>query len=289
MLVLINYYQFLSSRLFKLKNTPKEVSRYLRKVLFERNINVKKAFEDAELEFSLYTMYNRAGASMFGNLKFTEKFNEIYGDLSTEDIKLLDNFILLRRTVAIDTNFDNREESRPEHPDHKNIDGVKTATNKESALSTLEDYKDLLGDELYNKIYNSSDKYFKAFSDILKYKYENGLINKETYELYKDYNYSPRKFLQFMFGTSISEESKLTTNNFYQRGLALSKDELSKIQSGSTKGLFVDSAKLLHAAMIATEVRVASNLALKTLYNEAIPANLDFVKKLNTRSIKMVQ
>jgi hypothetical protein len=264
----------------KFKNTPKEVSRYLRKVLFERNINVKKAFEDAELEFSLYTMYNRAGASMFGNLKFTEKFNEIYGDLSTEDIKLLDNFILLRRTVAIDTNFDNREEPRPEHPDHKNIDGVKTATNKESALSTLEDYKDLLGDELYNKIYNSSDRYFKAFSDILKYKYDNGLINKETYELYKDYNYSPRKFLQFMFGTSISEESKLTTNNFYQRGLALSKDELSKIQSGSTKGLFVDSAKLLHAAMIATEVRVASNLALKTLYNEAIPANLDFVKEV---------
>jgi len=264
----------------KFKNTPKEVSRYLRKVLFERNINVKKAFEDAELEFSLYTMYNKAGASMFGNLKFTEKFNEIYRDLNTEDIKLLDNFILLRRTVAIDTNFDNREESRPEHPDHKNIDGVKTATNKESALSTLEDYKDLLGDELYNKIYNLSDKYFKAFSDILKYKYENGLVNKETYELYKDYNYSPRKFLQFMFGTSISEESKLTTNNFYQRGLALSKDELSKIQSGSTKGLFVDSAKLLHAAMIATEVRVASNLALKTLYNEAIPANLDFVKEV---------
>lgn len=264
----------------KFKNTPKEVSRYLRKVLFERNINVKKAFEDAELEFSLYTMYNKAGASMFGNLKFTEKFNEIYGKLSAEEIKLLDNFILLRRTVAIDTNFDNREESRPEHPDHKNIDGVKTATNKESALSTLEDYKDLLGDELYNKIYNSSDKYFKAFSDILKYKYDNGLINKETYELYKDYNYSPRKFLQFMFGTSISEESKLTTNNFYQRGLALSKDELSKIQSGSTKGLFVDSAKLLHAAMIATEVRVASNLALKTLYNEAIPANLDFVKEV---------
>jgi hypothetical protein len=264
----------------KFKNTPKEVSRYLRKLLFERNINVKKAFEDAKLEFSLYTMYNKAGASMFGNLKFTEKFNEIYGDLSAEEIKLLDNFILLRRTVAIDTNFDNRKESRPEHPDHKDIDGVKTATNKESALSALEDYKDLLGVELYNKIYNSSDKYFKAFSDILKYKYENGLINKETYELYKDYNYSPRKFLQFMFGTSISEESKLTSNNFYQRGLALSKDELSKIQSGSTKGLFVDSAKLLHAAMIATEVRVASNLALKTLYNEGIPANLDFVKEV---------
>lgn len=264
----------------KFKNTPKEVSRYLRKLLFERNINIKKALEDANLEFSLYTMYNKAGASMFGNLKFTEKFNEIYGNLSAEEVKLLDNFILLRRTIAIDTNFDNRKEARPEHPDHKNIDGVKTTTNKESALLALEDYKDLLGTELYDKIYNSSDKYFKAFSDILKYKYENGLINKETYELYKDYNYSPRKFLQFMFGTSISEESKLTTNNFYQRGLALSKDELSKIQSGSTKGLFVDSAKLLHAAMIATEVRVASNLALKTLYNEAIPENLDFVKEV---------
>lgn len=266
--------------LAKFKNTPQEVSRYVRKLLFERNINVKKAMQDANLEFSLYTMYNKAGASMFGNLKFTEKFNEIYGKLSPEEIKLVDNFVFLRRVVAIDTNFDNRNIARPKHTSHKNIDGVKTITNKESALATLADYKDLLGQELYDKIYTSSDGYFKAFSDILKYKYDNGLINKETYELYKDYNYSPRKFLEFIFGTSISEESELSSNNFYQRGLALSKEELSKIKDGSSEEILADSAKLLHAAMIAAEVRVASNLALKTLYNEAIPANLEFVKEV---------
>ena len=266
--------------LAKFKNTPQEVSRYVRKLLFERNINVKKALEDARLEFSLYTMYNKAGASMFGNLKFTEKFNEIYGNLTAEEIKLVDNFVFLRRVVAIDTNFDNRNIARPKHTSHKNIDGIKSTTNKESALATLADYKDLLGQELYDKIYQSSDSYFKAFSDILKYKYDNGLINKETYELYKDYNYSPRKFLEFVFGTSISEEAELSSNNFYQRGLALSKDELASIKDGSNEEIFADSAKLLHAAMIATEVRVASNLALKTLYNEGIPANLEFVKEV---------
>lgn len=266
--------------LAKFKNTPQEVSRYVRKLLFERNINIKKALEDARLEFSLYTMYNKAGASMFGNLKFTEKFNEIYGNLTPEEIKLVDNFVFLRRVVAIDSNFDNRNIQRPKHTSHKDIDGVKTTTNKESALATLADYKDLLGQELYDKIYQSSDAYFKAFSDILKYKYDNGLINKETYELYKDYNYSPRKFLEFIFGTSISEEAELSSNNFYQRGLALSKEELSKIKDGSSEEILADSAKLLHAAMIAAEVRVASNLALKTLYNEAIPANLEFVKEV---------
>lgn len=266
--------------LAKFKNTPQEVSRYVRKLLFERNINIKKALEDARLEFSLYTMYNKAGASMFGNLKFTEKFNEIYGNLTAEEIKLVDNFVFLRRVVAIDTNFDNRNIARPKHTSHKNIDGVKSTTNKESALATLADYKDLLGQQLYDKIYQSSDSYFKAFSDILKYKYDNGLINKETYELYKDYNYSPRKFLEFVFGTSISEEAELSSNNFYQRGLALSKDELASIKDGSNEEIFADSAKLLHAAMIATEVRVASNLALKTLYNEGIPANLEFVKEV---------
>ena len=266
--------------LAKFKDTPQEVSRYVRKLLFERNINVKKAMQDAKLEFSLYTMYNKAGASMFGNLKFTELYNEIYGKLSPEEIKLVDNFVFLRRVVAIDTNFDNRNVARPKHTSIKNIDGAKTTTNKESALAALADYKDLLGAELYNKIYQSSDSYFKAFSNILKYKYDNGLINKETYELYKDYNYSPRKFLEFVFGTSISEEAELSPNNFYQRGLALSKQELASIKDGSNEEIFADSAKLLHAAMIATEVRVASNLALKTLYNEGIPANLDFVKEV---------
>lgn len=263
----------------KNKNTIGEISRYVRKLLFERNINIKKAMQDAELEFSLYTMYNKAGASMFGNLKFTEEFNKIYGDLSAEEIKLLDNFVFLRRVVAIDTNFDNRGVERPKHSAHNNIDGAKTVTTKETALATLEDYKDFLGDTLYEKIYNASDNYFKAFSNILKYKYDNGLINRETYELYKDYNYSPRKFLKFVFGTSIGEEA-LSPNNFYQRGLALSKQELKNIENGSDEGILVDSAKLLHAAMIATEVRVASNLALKTLYQEAIPRNLDFVKEV---------
>jgi hypothetical protein len=263
----------------KNKNSFKEVSRYIRKLIFERNINIKKAMQDAELEFSLYTMYNKAGASMFGNLKFTETFNEIYGDLSQEEIKLLDNFVFLRRVVAIDTNFDNRKEDRPKHTAHNNIDGINTVTTKESALSTLEDYKDLLGDELYDKVYSASDKYFNAFSNILKYKYENGLISKDTYELYKDYNYSPRKFLKFVFGNSIGEEA-LSPNNFYQRGLSLSANEIKNIKDGADTGILVDSVKLLHAAMIATEVRVASNLALKTLYQEAIPQNLDFVKEV---------
>jgi hypothetical protein len=263
----------------KNKNSFKEVSRYIRKLIFERNINIKKAMQDAELEFSLYTMYNKAGASMFGNLKFSQTFNDIYGNLSQEEIKLLDNFVFLRRVVAIDNNFDNRQEKRPKHTAHNNIDGVKTVTTRESAMSTLEDYKDLLGDEVYDKVYSASDKYFNAFSNILKYKYDNGLISEETYELYKDYNYSPRKFLKFMFGTSIGEEA-LSPNSFYQRGLALSANEIKNIKDGADTGILVDSIKLLHAAMIATEVRVASNLALKTLYQEAIPQNLDFVKEV---------
>jgi hypothetical protein len=263
----------------KNKNTWGEVSRYVRKLLSERNINIKKAMQDSELEFSLYSMYNKAGASMFGNLKFTEQFTKIYGNLSPEEIKLLDNFVFLRRVIAIEDNFDRRGEEKPKHPMHLNIDGVRTVTTKETAVATLNDYMDYLDLEVYDKVYTASDEYFKAFSDILKYKYENGLIDKDTYELYKNYNYSPRIFLEHIFGTSIGEEA-LSPNNFYQRGLNLSTPELKKIKDGSDTGIMVNSAKLLHAAMIATEVRVASNFALKTLYEEAIPRNLDFVKEV---------
>jgi hypothetical protein len=300
---------FEQKRKFDIKKFPTEVQKWL----FDRQINIRRALKDADMEFSLYALVNKAGASPLANFKFQEVFKDVYGGLSKEQISRLDDFVFLRRVIALDSNFDNqknlinkkirdlielrkiaetkeelnainkeindlselrKEKDRPLHPVHTTAGGKEVATNKESAEKTLEDYKKSLGEEEYNKMYDRSNRYFKAFSNLLKYKYENGQITKEEYDMYKDYNYSPRRFFEHMFGDT---DASIYSN----RGVSLSADEIKLVGKGSLDFLETDSMKLLHAAMVATENKVMTNKALKVFFQEAAGKNLSFFKELN--------
>lgn len=291
------------------------------KALFERNINVKKSFEQSDFEYALYAMYNKAGASNFGTLKFAERYKEIYEGISKNNRKNLDDIIFLRRVIAIDNNRTNQRADlsnkitslkgilaettnandvksikkqiadlqkqlkdlpnvlHTEHTDY--VTKKKVATNKASAKKTLADIERLLGKEIYDAFYSRSDSYFKAFSDILKYKFENGIIDEATYNLYKDYNYSPRQFMQFMYGIQNNELSGVTINSFNSRGSLVNKKDIVKITGGSDNFIELDSEKLLHAAMISAEVKVATNKATKVLNDEMLTANYDWIKEAN--------
>jgi hypothetical protein len=300
---------FEQKRKFDIKKFPTEVQKWL----FDRQINIRRALKDAEMEFSLYALVNKAGAAPLANFKFQTVFKDIYGGLTKEEVSRLDDFVFLRRVIAIDANFDNqrnlinkkirdlvelkkiaetkqeiqeidkeikalhekaKEKERPLHPLLTDIDGKEVTTNKESAEKTLEKYKTSLGEEAYNKIYDKSNKYFQAFSDLLKYKYDNSLINKEEYDMYRDYNYSPRKFFEHMFGDT-------DANLYANRGVSLNQDEIKGIDEGSLDYLETDSMKLLHSAMVATEHKVMTNKALQTFFDEGAGKNLSFFKELN--------
>jgi hypothetical protein len=291
------------------------------KALFERNINVKKAFEQADFEYALYAMYNKAGASNFGTLKFAERYKEIYEGVSKSNRKLLDDIIFLRRVIAIDNNRANlrkqltdridflkgilktatsandiksikkqiadlqkdlRDKPTVLHTSHTDYATKKDVpTNEVSAKKTLADMERLLGKEAYDALYSRSDKYFKAFSDILKYKFDNGIIDEATYNMYKDYNYSPRQFMMFMYGIQNNELSGITLNSFNSRGSLVTKKDINNITGGSEELLELDTEKLLHAAMIAAEVKVATNKATKVLHDEMVTANYDWIKEAN--------
>lgn len=303
------------------KASLQTVWRGIIKGFFERNINVRKAMESADFEYALYAMYNKAGASNFGTLKFAKEYKAIFEGLSDTARIHLDNIIFLRRVIAIDSNRDSQRAKINErinslkevlsgstnpndikslnkqikalkedlkdvkqvaHPTHKDLDtGKEIATNKASAESTLNKLKEKFGQELYDSFIDRSDKYFKAFSNILKYKYDNGIIDEATYNLYKDYNYSPREFMQFMYGVQTEELSGVTVNSFNSRGSLIKKDELKKIQDGNTNAIELDAAKLLQSAMIAAEVQVSTNKALKALHSEMLTANYDWIKEAN--------
>jgi hypothetical protein len=313
--------------LTEFRNLTHATYRSLYKVSFDRMVNVRKEMEDSAFNRSMFLMFNKAGASQFGNFKFEKAFKRIYGKLTEADLKLLDTVIFLRRVVEVDTNFDNqrielenklaaikqiiendpsvkedyadeirvlkskiKEKARPDHGKEGAITwaGKDIKANKETSLDTLDKMKNELGDEKYNDIVSRSDEYFKEFSEILNYKMKNGTITKEAYELFKNYNYSPRKFLDYAFGIEARDkdgkptgEILLNSNQFFFRGSILSSEDIKNIKQGSeTDFMMTDSRKLLQGAMIMAEVKVATNKMVKALAEDSQLTNQGWVKPM---------
>jgi hypothetical protein len=265
----------------KFKNTMGQIINFIPKAIFERNINIKKALEKNKLFVPMFLMYNKAGAGQFASsVKFAKAYNTIFKGLKDNQLQLLNGIIFLRRSIAIDENFDNRGEKRPKHSPHNDVFGNEIETTLESAKQSLDDIKDSIGEEMYNDLINRSDDYFLEFTKILEYKLDNNLIDQATYDLYKNYNYSPTQFLNYLFGNSIEEKS-LRPDALYTRTAGISGAELKKIKEGSAEYVMYDAAKLLEVAMIATEVRVATNKALEALYEQGLAQNLDWIKEVN--------
>jgi hypothetical protein len=311
-----------------------EIYRSAYKYSFDRMVNVRKEMEDSEFNRSMYLMFNKAGASQFGNFKFEKAFTKIYKGLTEEQLKELDSVIFLRRVIAVDENFDKqriaiqdklnaiaiviqeepslaesyadeitklkkdlKKKARPKNPTHKR-EGKSVITNKETAEVSLRKAEEKIGKEAYADLISRSDAYFKEFSNILEYKKINGLITQETYDLFKDYNYSPRKFLDYAFGIEERDENgKLTgkilfnENQFFFRGALLSTKDIKNIEGGSEDFMITDSRKLLQGAMIMAEVKVATNKMLKSLANESQLTNQGWVKPMeyeryNDKTIK---
>ena len=195
--------------------------------------------------------------------------------------KHLDSIIFLNRVIAIDENFDNRGKKRPAHPSIPQDNGSTIATSKESAEDELEKYKQTWGEEYYNELQNRAQTYFSAFSELLKYRYDNGLISKEQYELYKDYNYSPRVFLEHFI-----DANGISPNQFIKRGVSLSAEQIKSIKEGSVDYMLFDSAQLLKTALIATENRVMTNRSLKFIFEEGVTRNNNVVKDANYDTYK---
>lgn len=161
-------------------------------------------------------------------------------------------------------------------------------TNKELAERYLNQMENLYGEE-YEELFKRSDAVFKVFQEILDYKRNNGLITDEEYELYKNYNYVPRRFLQHIY--SITEldtngelEEKLSTSiasNYYTHGSILNKEEIDRIDKGSTELLEEDVQKLIEDALVMAQIRVKTNQMLTVLNEEKAFANFGFVKEAN--------
>ena len=261
--------------------TLKEAWQAVQKETTERNVNVADALKNADMLQTFYNMYNKAGATPFATRMFADAHADIYNKLSKKDKLFLDDIILLQRTIAIDDNFDNRKAAgekveRPLHTSFKDYATKKEVPlSKEEAIKQLEFLRDkYLSNEDYAKLLDRSNKYFKAFSDILKYKLDNGLIDQSEYDMYKNYNYQPRKFLKFLLGDT-------PQSAFNTRGVQITKDEIRKIDSGDEGYMMTDSEKLLKMGFVSAVNKVFSNRAIAWMAEEMQGKNLSWLKPAN--------
>ena len=171
------------------------------------------------------------------------------------------------------------EAARPQHPSSSSFD---MEMNLENAVKTISAYeanfirkhgKD--GQKKFDDLNERADKYFDAFSDVLGMARDAGLINNETYDRFKNDDYSPRVFLEHFFGD---------THNGAFQGSNLSEEFILSLKGGSNSTIFSDARMLLSTALRSVRAKGHQNEMMTQMHLEAIKRDfvgVDFMKNLN--------
>ena len=171
---------------------------------------------------------NRFGDNSNAKRLFLNFQKNIFLGLNSEETKYLDEMIILRRIIDIDRAHDNAGKKRIKHP---------KKYNKEIAEQKLQEMREALGDENFFEIENRADNYFDAFKFVIQRKVEEGLISLEEGIRFVNSDYSPRVFLETMFGKTGEKFS----SDVISRGTNLSKAEVKKLKDGHDGDIFPDS------------------------------------------------
>jgi hypothetical protein len=140
--------------------------------------------------------------------------------------------------------------TRPKHPS----DGT-MPMNVENAVLALKHYEAQMGTEQYQKLNERANMFFDQYKQILEDSYKAGLIDEETRDRFINDDYSPRVFLNKMFG-----EADMDIFD----AMNLGEDQIQGIQEGSDLEIFTDIRFLLNASMRSIRNKEARN----ELYSE---------------------
>lgn len=148
-----------------------------------------------------------------------------------------------------------KEIQRPQHQRSSKYENV--TTNKESATRELRQIENKLGEKLYADLYKRSDAYFNAFRSLLNEMYEEGLIDQDTYDAIKEFNYQPRMFLEHVYNE--------VSDDIAMREYGLSQNQIKKITTGSEAEMMLQSRFILNLYARSVTARIAKNKANKAL------------------------
>lgn len=143
---------------------------------------------------------------------------------------------------------------RPLHPSDGTIE-----MNRENAIDALNTLQEDLGDS-YTNLYGRADAYFDEYKKILQESYEAGLIDEETRDRFINDDYSPRVFLEKMFGETANAEFE---------HMNLGTDQIASIKNGSNQEIFTDARYLLNLSLRSLRHRTAHNSLFAAMDEQA--------------------
>jgi len=225
-------------------DTPayKRALRYANKMIFERQEAIKRLMrgiknKDASRAYNM--LINKAGATGFASTRFKEADRKIYGRLGgktpiqrKENRDDLDKMIYLRRFIAINENL----RKKGEEP-YIGMGGF----NEEKAREGLQKIKERIGEKKFEKFSKRADIYFNEYKENLKMLYESGRINKETYENFKDIEYSPIKVIKYIIDDN-ADPSEVDTQ---AAKLGINRKDIMKLGKLNENAIVFDSRWLL--------------------------------------------
>lgn len=105
-----------------------------------------------------------------------------------------------------------------------------------AAYELLDEKRIELGDQVYDKVNKRADKYFEKFQEMLDQDLADGIISQEQYNAMKGIDYSPRVFVQFIYGIDneiINNTSEVdNVNGVLTSTFGLNKDAIRTLRDG---------------------------------------------------------
>ena len=260
---------------------------------------------------ALNLLITKAGSGALASQIFKGFESKIYKGLKSVETKALDSIIYARRIISINENRRQRRAKSAEYeaqygkeitPEQaKNIDdeildfyyeenedtGVyeirdfspyevttegKTI-NEDVANESLEQLKQRIGEEQYNKLFDRSEAYFESTKSLLERLYDSGRITKAQFDYFKDINYSPFRVIEKIFPESGKDLSSLTEKEEadFLRINGIPAKDIMALKDGGEYTVMKDSKQLL--AMYSAAV------ARRSFHNKFMNAFFDVYTK----------
>lgn len=226
--------------------------------VFERQKNIKDlitSFGNKSAKNAYNRLVTKSGASGFASFEFKEAAKKIYGGLKKSELAYLDKIIYAKRIKSI-----NESRLREGRPLYKGMKGY----SLDDANADLKKYESELGNKKFEDLNNRASEYFNEYRKSLRDLYDSGRISKETYEKFKNDEYSPIKTIKYILSPNTStEEIDMEAKRF-----GMSKKDIMKLGDENDNAIIMDSKWLLAATINANKSRAFENKMLNE-FNKA--------------------
>ncbi|GEM_PF-5461597 len=242
----------------------------IRKNFVDNQGKATKLLVDGGLKVVRNYIHVERGATGKAKEFYDSRAKKIYKGLSSKDVSVLNEIIMLKRIIQIDQ--DRIANGLPLVTHMRNL-------NQEKAEIYLEHLENTLGSQQFNKLNERAEMYFDEHKEMLNLLEENGVISSELKDKLISLDYQRREYIDFM---------KDEDGNYLEQNSTESKNAKQAIQSltdGYDGLLVTDSEYLFSRTAQVTMNAIARNNTMLSLQKE-MTAQKNRVESLQSKNPK---